>query len=68
MNKPSDTLLRHLVLAVLLKLAVLMGLWWVFVREQRVPVDTDSTAAQLELQAATTAPTPPGESNRGEPR
>ena len=41
-----------LVVVLVLKLAVLFGLWWGFVREQRVHVDADLVAAQL-LQPAT---------------
>ena len=46
--KPSDkTLLQKLALALLVKLVLLAGLWWGFVREQRVSVDGDAAAAQL---------------------
>ncbi len=51
MDKP---LARNLALVLLLKLALLLALWWGFVREQRVPVDADKIAAQL-LQAVTSA-------------
>jgi len=45
---PSDpTLARKLALVLLIKLAVLVALWWGFFREQRVTVDADSAAAQL---------------------
>ncbi len=50
----DDRLLRHLVLAVLLKLAVLVALWWAFVRDDRVAVDADQAAARL------VQPAPPG--------
>ncbi len=40
-------MLRKLALVLVIKLAVLTGLWWCFVREQRVPVDTDSAATQM---------------------
>ena len=45
---PSDRrLLRHLAVAVAVKLALLAVLWWAFVREQRVPVDGEAAAAHL---------------------
>lgn len=46
--KPSDkTLLQKLALALLVKLVLLAGLWWGFVREQRVAVDDQAAATQL---------------------
>ena len=39
--------MRHLVIAVLVKLAVLAGLWWWFVRDARVEVDPAGTAEHL---------------------
>ena len=50
-------LLRHLAVAVLIKLAVLVLLWWLFVRDARVTVDTDGAARHL-LPSTTTMPTP----------
>lgn len=53
MMKPlMSPLARKLVVVLVLKLAVLFGLWWGFVREQRVQVDSDLVASQL-LQPAT---------------
>jgi len=43
----DKTLARKLALVLLLKLALLLALWWGFVREQRVTVDADSAATQL---------------------
>lgn len=40
-------LLRKLAVVLVIKLAVLVGLWWGFVRDQRVPVDTDAAAMQM---------------------
>lgn len=51
MNLTDRRLLRYLVHAVLIKLAVLALLWWVFVRDARLPVDTDATARQLGAPA-----------------
>jgi len=45
-------LLRHLVIAVLLKLALLVALWWAFVRESRVDIDADRAAARIGAPAA----------------
>ncbi|MGI9215794.1 MAG: cytochrome oxidase putative small subunit CydP [Hydrogenophaga sp.] len=47
MNRQDRSLTRKLAIALAIKLAVLTGLWWGFVREQRVPVDTDAAAMQL---------------------
>jgi hypothetical protein len=43
----DKTLARKLALVLLLKLALLLALWWGFVREQRVTVDADEVAVQL---------------------
>jgi multidrug resistance efflux pump len=51
MTQAERRLLRHLVTAVLIKLVVLVLLWWAFVRDARVSVDTDRVAAQLGGQA-----------------
>ena len=47
MNSATDRLVRHLVIAVVLKLAVLAVLWWAFVRNDRVGMDTERAAAHL---------------------
>jgi hypothetical protein len=47
MNTQDRSLTRKLAIALAIKLLVLTGLWWGFVREQRVPVDTDTAAMQL---------------------
>jgi hypothetical protein len=47
MNHQDRSLTRKLAIALAIKLLVLTGLWWGFVREQRVPVDTDTAATQL---------------------
>lgn len=45
----TDTqLVRKLVLVVLLKLLVLGGLWWAFVREARVAVDAEGMASTVQ--------------------
>jgi hypothetical protein len=47
MDLRDRTLVRKLAVVLVIKLAVLIGLWWGFVRDQRVPVDTDSAAMQM---------------------
>jgi len=60
MNAAQDRLVRHLVIAVALKLVVLTGLWWAFVRDERVGVDADRAAAHLgALVDANTLPSAP---------
>ncbi|WP_167366696.1 MULTISPECIES: cytochrome oxidase putative small subunit CydP [Cupriavidus] len=45
---PNDRrLLRHLLLAVAVKIAVLALLWWCFVADQRVAVDARRAADRL---------------------
>lgn len=53
MNLNDRRLLRYLIHAVLIKLAVLTLLWFVFIRDARVAVDADAAAAQM----GTTVPT-----------
>jgi hypothetical protein len=43
----DKTLTKKLALVLLLKLALMLVLWWGFVREQRVTVDADKVAVQL---------------------
>lgn len=50
-------LLRHLAIAVLIKLALLTVLWWAFVRDSRVTVGADAIANRLGAPITT-----PGES------
>ena len=46
--KPLDkSLIKKLAWVLVIKLVLLMGLWWGFVREQRVTVDGNSVAAQF---------------------
>lgn len=47
MKAAQDRLIRHLFIAVALKLVVLTGLWWLFVRDDRVGVDADRAAAHM---------------------
>lgn len=47
MLNPNKRLLRHLALAVAIKLAVLAALWWVFVRDSRVAVDAELIANRV---------------------
>lgn len=68
MRKPADPLLRHLLLAVLIKLAVLTVLWWSFVHKQRVAVDAEAAAARLQIHQPTAAPLPMPVASKGEPR
>ena len=47
----KNPLVKKLTVVLLVKLAVLVALWWGFVQDQRVTVDTNSVAAQF-LQSA----------------
>ncbi len=59
MNVQDRSLTRKLAIALAIKLLVLTGLWWGFVREQRVPVDTASAA--LQMLGSRPVPTAPEE-------
>ncbi len=51
--KPVDQLLvRRLAVVLVIKLVLLFGLWWWFVRDQRVTVDTQGMAAQALVQGS----------------
>jgi hypothetical protein len=47
MDLRDHFLLRKLAVVLVIKLVILTGLWWGFVREQRVAVDTDTAASQM---------------------
>ncbi len=47
MNFQDKALVKKLAVVLVIKLAVLMALWWFFVREQHVAVKGDDVAAQL---------------------
>lgn len=47
MDYRDRQLLRKLATVLAIKLLLLTALWWGFVREQRVPVDTDTAARQM---------------------
>ena len=47
MNFQDRTLVRKLTTVLVIKLVVLVALWWLFVRDQRVPVDVDAAASQM---------------------
>ncbi|MEO8546559.1 MAG: cytochrome oxidase putative small subunit CydP [Burkholderiaceae bacterium] len=49
MTHDDHRLLRHLVIAVVVKLLILGALWWFFFRDSRVTVDAESSAQQLGL-------------------
>lgn len=55
MTPDERRLKRHLTTAVVVKLLVLLALWWVFVRDQRVSVDPAQAAAHFGAAAPATA-------------
>lgn len=59
MSPADQRLLRHLVTAVLLKLAVLTVLWWAFVRDGVVEAGSQQTADHL-VAPASRPPAPTG--------
>ena len=38
---------RHLVLIVVVKSTLLLGIWWAFVKDARVDVETDEAASRI---------------------
>jgi hypothetical protein len=57
---PADRrLLRHLVAAVTVKLVLLTAIWWGFVRDERVSIDSEAAGARIG--AGATVSTPQGE-------
>jgi hypothetical protein len=55
MKPLNKTLAKKLAVVLVIKLAVLVALWWGFVREQRVTLDADSVAAQFLQSPGTPA-------------
>ncbi len=47
MRNSDKRLVRHLLIAVLVKLVLLAGLWWLFIRDARVDVDAAAIASRL---------------------
>jgi len=47
MNRGDQRLVRHLAMAVAVKLALLAALWWLFVREASIPLTAEATAAHI---------------------
>lgn len=48
-------LLKKLGVVILLKLFLLTGLWWMFIRDERVPVDAERAAHAIIGDASATA-------------
>lgn len=53
MSLQDRTLVRKLAIVLVVKLVVLVGLWWFFVHEQRVTVDGAGIATKLLGPTAT---------------
>lgn len=51
MTQAEGRLLRHLVVAVVVKLAILAMLWWAFVHGASIRVDAESAAARIGAAA-----------------
>jgi len=50
-NRNSRRLRIHLTVAVLLKLAALVLIWWFFFREEAVDINADFMASHLDIPA-----------------
>jgi len=51
MIRAERRLLYHLAIAIAVKLAVLVGLWWMFVHDARVHVDPERAASHIGAKA-----------------
>lgn len=51
MKLSDQGLFRHLVVVVLIKLMLITALWWVFIRDARVAVDSAAMAARVSTSA-----------------
>jgi len=51
MNPDPDRLVRHLALAIALKLILLVWIWWAFVKDARTDVNVDDAASHLTTLA-----------------
>lgn len=47
-----SNLLRHIVLILLLKFLVLTALWWVLIKPNRIPMDSEKMGAHIVAPAA----------------
>ena len=56
-------LLRHLTLAIVIKLALISALWWAFIRDAKVAVDAGAMAAQVLAPATVKQHTTSGETH-----
>lgn len=65
MNRRDREIRREIVLVILLKLLALTALWWCFVRDARVTVDTEEAALRFAVLAPPNGrpAQPPGESS-----
>lgn len=63
MPLPDHGLLRHLILVVILKLALITALWWAFVRDAHVAVDATTMARQVSAPIANAQQSTTGETH-----
>ncbi len=54
MNLADKTLVKKLVCVLVIKLILLIALWWFFIRDQKVAVDDNSVANQFLSPVSTT--------------
>lgn len=54
MNLADKTLVKKLVYVLVIKLILLIALWWFFIRDQKVMVDENSVANQFLSPVSTT--------------
>lgn len=52
MKSPDQLLVKRLGVVVVIKLVLLFGLWWGFVRDQRVTVDASGMATQALVRSS----------------
>ncbi len=63
MSPTDHRLLREIVVVILIKLVLLTGLWWAFIRDHKVSVDGHAMAAHASAGEAGGTPIPDGETD-----
>ena len=63
MNSADQGLLRHIAVVVVVKLVLITALWWVFVRDAKVAVDSAAMAAQISAPSTSKQSLPAGETH-----
>ncbi len=47
MTRPSRSLLQHLIPVIVVKMVLLLAIWWLFIRDARVEVTAEGAASRI---------------------